>query len=251
MKRLIHVPLSPFGRCVRLVLAEKGVAAELEEAPETPGAAAAFALRMGAAAVYATTGPSAPPFDAPLNPLLLGVEDAPDGAVAGARAICEYLEESEPGRSLTPEGLGARAEMRRLVEWAETRFWRHAVEPRLSERYLKRRHHAGAPDVQRLRAAGHAGRALFRTAAELLEPRRWLVGENLSLADFALAAQISVLDYLGDPPWIEGETGRLVDGVAAARDWYALMKSRPAFRGLLADRLIGLPPSDSYGDLDF
>lgn len=251
MMRLIHAPLSPFGRCVRLILAEKGVPAELEEAPEDPIEAAALAERDGFAAAYATTGPLAARYEAaPLSPMLLGIEDAPAGAVGGARAIGEYLEETAPGRRLTPETAPARAEMRRLIDWAETRFWRDAVEPRLAERYLKRRHQAGAPDVERLRAAGQAARSLFRTASGLLEPRRWLAGESLSLADFALAAQISVLDYLGDPPWIE-ESGRVLDGVRPACDWYALMKSRPAFRGVLADRLIGLPPSPSYGELDF
>jgi glutathione S-transferase len=58
----------------------------------------------------------------------------------------------------------------------------------------------------------------------------------------AAAASISVLDYLGEIEW--GET-------KAARDWYARMKSRPAFRPLLADRVRGLAPVAHYGDLDF
>jgi glutathione S-transferase len=38
---------------------------------------------------------------------------------------------------------------------------------------------------------------------------------------------------------------------AGAKDWYARMKSRPCFRGVLADRVPGLTPPAHYADLDF
>ena len=64
----------------------------------------------------------------------------------------------------------------------------------------------------------------------------------LTLADFALAAHLSVLDYLGDIDWPKaGET----------RDWYSRIKSRPAFRTLLNDRVVAMPPQKGYADLDF
>jgi glutathione S-transferase len=72
--------------------------------------------------------------------------------------------------------------------------------------------------------------------------RHWLAGERLTYADLAAAAHLSVADYLGDAPWDED---------ARARDWYARVKSRPAFRALLADRIAGVVPPDSYADLDF
>jgi glutathione S-transferase len=56
------------------------------------------------------------------------------------------------------------------------------------------------------------------------------------------AAHLSVADYLGDVPWDEDET---------AKNWYARIKSRPSFRGLLGEVLPGLPPSRTYADLDF
>ncbi|MCC5956341.1 MAG: glutathione S-transferase family protein, partial [Natronohydrobacter sp.] len=34
-------------------------------------------------------------------------------------------------------------------------------------------------------------------------------------------------------------------------EWYAKIKSRPAFRTLLADTLPGMPPPAHYADLDF
>ena len=50
------------------------------------------------------------------------------------------------------------------------------------------------------------------------------------------------LDYLGDVPWDEDET---------AKDWYARVKSRPAFRALLSDRVPGITPANHYANLDF
>jgi len=63
-----------------------------------------------------------------------------------------------------------------------------------------------------------------------------------SLADFAAAAHLSVLDFAGDVDWAVS---------AAAREWYARMKSRPSFRALLADRVPGMIPPAHYADLDF
>ncbi|MDM7255827.1 MAG: glutathione binding-like protein, partial [Paracoccus sp. (in: a-proteobacteria)] len=76
----------------------------------------------------------------------------------------------------------------------------------------------------------------------LLESRRWLAGNALSLADFAAAAHLSCLDYISDVDWDHSEV---------VRDWYATIKSRPAFRSLLADQVPGIPPAAHYAVLDF
>jgi hypothetical protein len=55
----------------------------------------------------------------------------------------------------------------------------------------------------------------------------------MTLADFAAAAQLSCLDYVSDVPW---------DKYEAVKDWYAKIKSRPAFRSLLADQVPGFRP---------
>ena len=78
--------------------------------------------------------------------------------------------------------------------------------------------------------------------AWLLEHRRWLAGEVMTLADFAAAAHFSTLDYLSDVDWSRSN---------AVKDWYAKIKSRPAFRNLLADQVSGFLPPVHYNDLDF
>jgi glutathione S-transferase len=76
----------------------------------------------------------------------------------------------------------------------------------------------------------------------LLDQRRWLAGSQMSLADFAAAAHLSALDYISDVDWNHNEN---------VRDWYAKIKSRPAFRSLLADQIPGFPQPAHYADLDF
>jgi glutathione S-transferase len=51
-----------------------------------------------------------------------------------------------------------------------------------------------------------------------------------------------VIDYFGDVPW---------NDFPGAKTWYMKLKSRPAFRPLLADRWPGLTPAPHYDDLDF
>ena len=71
----------------------------------------------------------------------------------------------------------------------------------------------------------------------LTEKRKWLAGDNFSLADIAAAAHLSTIDYIGDVPWEEHE---------AARRWYDKIKSRDSFKSLLEDRIPGFEPAPTY-----
>ena len=50
----------------------------------------------------------------------------------------------------------------------------------------------------------------------------------LAFALFAAAAHLSVIDYFGDVPW---------NDFPGVKTWYMKLKSRPAFRPILADRV--------------
>ena len=70
--------------------------------------------------------------------------------------------------------------------------------------------------------AGHDNLRYHLTyIGHLTETRSWLAGDAMSFADLAAAAHLSALDYLGEVPWEEFEP---------AKNWYALVKSRPSFR---------------------
>lgn len=221
MRRLYHFALSPHSRLARLILAEKGVEVDLVDCLPWAPPSALVAV--------------AP--DGELPVLTVG-----ERAVCGAGPVVEFIEETGPGRLLLPEDPFERAEARRVAAWANSVFFAASVGPLLRERVIKKLRNSGAPDTDRMRAALQAAGPFYDRLEYILDRRRWLAGEELTVADFAVAAQISVLDYTGDVPW---EQRPLL------RDWYALMKSRPAFRGPLHDRVKGMPPALHYVDLDF
>jgi glutathione S-transferase len=64
----------------------------------------------------------------------------------------------------------------------------------------------------------------------------------MTLADFGAAAHLSSLDYISDVDWNRS---------SVVKDWYAKIKSRPAFRNILSDQVSGFPPPRHYNDLDF
>jgi glutathione S-transferase len=133
-------------------------------------------------------------------------------------------------------------EIRRLVAWFDGKFASEVTRNLLGEKHMKRMFGRGNPDGAALRTGYTAVKHHLEFIGWLSETRRWLAGASMSLADFAAAAQLSALDYIGDLDWTVSP---------AARDWYARMKSRPSFRGVLADRVPGVTPPEHYADLDF
>ena len=230
MAILYHYPLCPHSRFIRLVMAELGMEATLEEEN-------IFARRHEFLLIN------------PAGSLPVLVEH--DGlAIPGAPVIAEYLDETRglvlAERRLLPEDPASRVEVRRLIHWFDTKFSEEVTQHLLTEKIYKRLLPAGqgggAPDPGILRVASTNIRHHLRYISHLVHHRNWLAGERFTYADLAAAAQLSVMDYLGDVPWAEEE---------AAKQWYARVKSRPAFRPLLAERMRGLPPAPHYADLDF
>ena len=222
MRYLYHLPLSPFSRKVRLVLAEKRLTFELrvekawERRPE-----------------YLEINPAA------TVPTLL--EDS-GLAVPDSCVICEYLDEAYPDIPMLGQTLAERVEVRRLAVWFDHQFGQDVTRNLNGEKYIKRLSGRGHPDAGALRAGYAHLREHLLYLGWLAETRKWLAGATLSLADFTAAAHLSVLDYAGDVDWTISPH---------AREWYARMKSRPSFRALLADRVAGMTPPDHYADLDF
>ena len=231
MHTLTHFRLCPHSRSIRIVLAELGVEAELAE--ERPWEWRADFLALN------------PAGELPV----LQLEGGP--VVCGAYSISEYFSDLLEGRTkdgkpapLFPGPAGARAEIRRLVDWFHAKLDREVTRELLLERvygHMK----AGAshvPDPDILRAIRANLRYHLSYVNHLAHERPWLAGENLSFADIAAAAHFSVADYLGEISWPD---------VPAAKMWYARIKSRPAFRTLLAARMPGTPPASAYANLDF
>ncbi|MGE3624157.1 MAG: glutathione S-transferase family protein, partial [Bdellovibrionales bacterium] len=175
-------------------------------------------------------------------PVLVVKENDQPHVLADAAAICEYLDETQAAGTLIGKAPLLRAEVRRLVGWFDRRFHWEVTVFLLGEKALKRLTGTGEPDSVLIRTGCHNIHGHLDYIGWLAEHRNWLAGDGLTLADLAAAAQLSVIDYLGDVPW---------SAHAAAKEWYARIKSRPSFRGLLGDHIAGFPPPRYYADLDF
>ncbi|WP_298567057.1 glutathione S-transferase family protein [uncultured Aliiroseovarius sp.] len=221
MNRLFHVPLSPFCRKVRLSLAEKKIEVELVE--EKYWERSSDFLRRNPAGKV---------------PILkidgkLLTESGP---------ICEYIEECYPTPALLPDDPDDRYEVRRLVSWFDDKFHNEVTANLLYERVNKKVMGAGYPESRNIKAGAKAIKYHIDYMGWLLDQRRWLAGNSMTLADFAAAAHLSSLDYISDVDWNRNEN---------VREWYAKIKSRPAFRSILADQISGFPQPSHYADLDF
>ena len=219
--KLYHLPISPFSRKIRLVLAEKQIDVELIE--EFPWEERTDFLALNPAGKV---------------PLLR------DGSViiAESHAIFEYLEEKYPTNPLLPKSPEARAEARRLHNYFDDKFYNEVTKKILNERVYRKLAKDGYPDSNDIKAALKAIKFHYGYMDWLLEERRWIAGNDMTIADFAAAAHFSALDYLGDVQW------GIIPNV---KEWYAKVKSRPAFRVLLRDLVPGVRPSKQYSDLDF
>ena len=157
-------------------------------------------------------------------------------------AILEHLEETNPEPPLLGREPEGRAEARRLMQWFDRKFDGEVNALVLREKMERRLFGGGAPQLSALREGRDALRWHMGYLENLLSTRDWLAGDRLTLADFAGAANFSVIDYFGDVPWRE---------FPGLKTWYMKLKSRPCFKPLLADRWPGMVPAGHYDDLDF
>jgi glutathione S-transferase len=171
--------------------------------------------------------------------------DGGEPPIVGALAVIHAIEERYAPTAvagLFPAVAADRAEMWRLMEWVLGKLNDEVTRYVIEEKIVKRDRKGGTPDpaVLRVAKANLVEHMLYFNW--LFATRHWVAGDAMTLADFALAAHLSCLDYLGDVNW---------EGAGETRDWYARIKSRPAFRPLLGDRVTGMPAHAGYADLDF
>lgn len=222
MLTLYHTPLSPSCRKIRLMMREKAL-------PHTLVVEEPWTRRMEFFALN------------PAGEVPVLVTDKPQ-PICGAYAIAEYLDEAFPDVQFFGNTPLERAEVRRLVEWFDGKFEREVSQFILFEKVFKRQMGYGEPSSEAIRAGKKNIAYHMDYIAHLLLTRNWLGGEYLTLADISGAAHLSCLDYLGDVAWEQHPS---------VKEWYALIKCRPAFRELLEDRVQGFKPPPHYTDPDF
>jgi glutathione S-transferase len=214
MRRLVHLTLSPSSRLARLILGEKRLAFDPVGAEDAQAHLPVFI-------------------------------DLDGTRSEGLWAVIDHLEGGDTGNALVPEDPVLRGEVLRWLDWAMGPMNERATRKILYEKAAQRftgAPSAAAPDMNVIRQGREALRAVLPVIGKAAEQNGNLATRECTLADLAVAAQLSALDYFGEVPWAD---------FPQAGEWYVRMKSRPSFRSLLADRLPGQPPVMHYAELDF
>ncbi len=214
MRRLIHVMLSPSCRLARLMVGEKRIACDPVLAEDIKQSMPVFI-------------------------------DMDDTRAEGVWAILDHLENNYPDRPLAPADDAARRACLRWVDWAMGPFHEKVTQRIVYEKAAPR--HTGAgysrpPDMNVIRAGREELKTAMSAIGAAAESNGNLACREPTLGDLAVAAHLSSLDYFGEIPWSD---------FPAAGEWYVRMKSRPAFRSILLDRVPGQPPVAHYTELDF
>ena len=221
MVLLIHHTVSPFSRKIRIAMAEKRMLFVLKE--ETPWNLSANVYKLN-----------------PAGELPIYIYDG--NVISGNHAICEFLEEVSSDYRLLPEELNARAEVRRLTEWFDTKFYKEVYHNVIDEKVSKRFGLGLSPDSRVLKIGLNNLNFHLEYLDWLADRSNYLAGNNFTWADITAAAHLSILDYLGEIPWENYKNAKL---------WYSKIKSRPSFKEILKDNIKGILPAKHYADLDF
>ena len=221
MVLLVHHSISPQSRKIRLMMSEKKMLFVLKE--EEPWNISADICKLN-----------------PSGELPIFIFDG--NIICGNYAITEYLEEAYPEPHLLLGSAKQRAEIRRLTDWFDNKFYNEVYKYIVFEKIYKRFRDGAAPDSRRLKAGLNNLQYHLEYIDWLSERNNYLAGQEVSLADITAAAHLSVIDYLGDVPWEDHKSAKL---------WYSKMKSRPSFKELLKDTIKGIFPAKHYTNLDF
>lgn len=138
-------------------------------------------------------------------------------------AIMQYLCDITPGQTLYPEQARARADVNRWLFWISQHLG-PALRVLVWENLWKGKTGNGAPDP-REQARGAADIAPLAALIDRhLAGRRWVVGDSLTLADFALATSFIYLDQARLP----------VTGCANLMAWFARVQALDVWQSAAA-----------------
>jgi glutathione S-transferase len=171
-----------------------------------------------------TKGATRTPEFAPLNPnLKMPVLEENGFKLWESNAIIQYLAEKKPEAGLLPADAQARADVARWMFWEST-TWDAACAILAFERGVKPLLGLGEPDP----AEVERGLSAFNAAAAILDAhlkgRDFIAGDRLSLADFAVAADLILEPFVQVP----------LAPYAEIRRWGATMAQLPGWQAALA-----------------
>jgi glutathione S-transferase len=232
--KLYHHTICPFSRLLRCVLFEKNIDVKLIQEPFWERRSEFLQLN---------------PFGQ--TPTIIHSESK--FAISTIWVILEFLDEIESYNSNnniinnnesvfgnTPE---TRAYNRFLLEWFCNKFYNEVTKYILNEKIIKTITRGGAPNSEAIRIAKKNLSYHIDYINYLLDDNKYITNDIcVNVVDYAVASQISILDYVGDVLWKKNNK---------IKNWYALIKSYPAFSNILKDDILGLQCSKHYRNPDF
>ena len=144
-----------------------------------------------------------------------------------SNAILHYLASKKPESGLWPADARGQADVIRWLSW-EGAHWTPACTPMAYERVVKKLAGLGDPDLEEVAK----GEKLFHQFAEVLNAhlkgRKWLLGNDLTIADFSVGAPLVMAEAARYPLASYPEITR----------WYGALAALPAWK-----RAVALPPA--------
>ena len=171
-------------------------------------------------------------------PVIINEENFP---VIGANACIEYIKDLEVKPRLFVDDYREKAEINRLVHWFDVIFKKEVFDPIIYEKVLSGILDNITPNSENIRAALNNLDFHIEYFNYLLNSKNYFIKDDLTYLDFLAAANFSVLDYLGLLNLKDYEN---------IKEWYFKIKSRPSFKTLLKDQIVGLNPHENYKIID-
>ncbi|MBI1813495.1 MAG: glutathione S-transferase family protein [Deltaproteobacteria bacterium] len=135
-----------------------------------------------------------------------------------SNAILHYLATKKPESRLWPSDAKGQADVLRWLSW-EAAHWTPACTPMAFERVVKKLGGLGEPDLAEV-AKGEAGFHQFAAVLNAhLKGRKWLLGNDLTIADFAVGAPMAMAEPAQYPLATYAEITRWYSGLAALPAW--------------------------------
>jgi glutathione S-transferase len=148
-----------------------------------------------------------------------------DFTLTESNAIMQYLASRVPS-TLWPDDARSRADITRWQSWQLAHWGSECCQPLIFQRLVKKLLNLGPPDE----AVVAKGTEAFNREARMLDAhlskQPYLVGDAVTLADFAVAAQLFYAK--------EGELP--LAPYAHVRDWFARVSALPAWRDTAPER---------------
>ena len=170
-------------------------------------------------------------------PVLVNIDNYP---IVGPTVIMEHIEDLNNQPYLL--NYRHKSEVRRLVHWFEIIFKKDVITPLLFEKVYKPVEKNINPDNNVIRKSIENMKFHMNYFNIIINDNDYLVGDKISYADMFFVSSLSVLDYIGELNFL---------GFEKIKDLYFKLKSRPSFKNILKDRIIGINPSKNYLKFDY